>query len=318
MTTMINPASTNRRRPSLGEQINRLDDMLDGLSEGLNEAVADAVKTGVGIAVKEAVQAVLTDVLTNPDMRARLFPPAIPIAEPSSADSDAATKANPAGDTRRSRDWWQRVRACIGYMRTTFAGLAQAVGKSVAHSFQCTCNHFTAAWALCGMFWPFRYQILIALLIGASVGIGVCHAEPWIAALTSGVGGFMTTLSVQAGLWLREVMASDYREIAGNLSGQALVSQSWQVPLGCRAERFALSARSQPVQSDEGSASLRRDGGTCIVWPSIPSRLASVELQVDSMLGQEVQRTTAMRPEKKTKTRHSSLEAHWQGAAGHA
>jgi len=204
MTTMINPASTNgRRRPSLGEQINRLDSMLDGLSEGLNEAVADAVKVGVGTAVKEAVQAVLTEIFTNPELQARLFPPSIDVATPTT---------NPT--VQRRHGWWQRVRACISVMRAACADLVQAAGNSISRAWQSTCAHFAAAWTNCGVLWPFKFQILFALLIGVSVGIGVCHAEPWIAALTSGVGGFMTTLTVQAGLWLRKVLTSDSREIA--------------------------------------------------------------------------------------------------------
>jgi hypothetical protein len=212
MTTMINPSSTNgRRRPSLGEQINRLDNMLDGLSDGLNEAVADAVKVGVGTAVKEAVQAVLTEVLTNPEMRARLFPSPIPIAK-LAADADTPLTANPT--VQRPRGWWQRVRACLSVMRAACAGVVQAAGNAISHAWQSTCNHVTAARASCGVLWPFKFQILFALLIGLSVGMGVCHAEPWIAAVTSGIGGFVTTLTVQAGLWLRKMMANDSREIA--------------------------------------------------------------------------------------------------------
>ena len=33
MTTTMNAPSNGRRRPSLGEQVNRLDNMLDGLSK---------------------------------------------------------------------------------------------------------------------------------------------------------------------------------------------------------------------------------------------------------------------------------------------
>ena len=76
MTTMTNPHTNGRKRPSLSEQINRLDSMLDGLSDGLNDAVADAVKAAVGDAVKEAVQTVLKEVLTNPVLLAKLQPPA--------------------------------------------------------------------------------------------------------------------------------------------------------------------------------------------------------------------------------------------------
>jgi hypothetical protein len=204
MTTMIHPATSNdRKRPSLDEQINRLDNMLDGLSEGLNEAVAEAVKVGVGTAVKEAVQAVLTEVLTHPEMRARLFPEATPTAK---------VVGEPAAQLPNS--WWQRVRACIGYLRRACESLLDAAGNAIAHAWQSAWVHCAAVWANCGMLWPFRFQILLALGIGVAVGIGVCHAEPWIAALTSGVGGFVTTLTVQAGLWLRKVLASDSREFA--------------------------------------------------------------------------------------------------------
>jgi hypothetical protein len=178
----------------------------------LNEAVADAVKAGVGTAVKEAVQAVLTEVLTNPEMRARLFPPAIPIAKLAATDTVGTT--NLTGTTQRSRTWWQRVRACIAYMRAACLGLVRSARTSISHAWQSTCDHFAAAWANCGMLWPFKFQILFALLIGVSVGIGACHAEPWIAALASGVGGFVTTLTVQAGLWLRKMISSDVREMA--------------------------------------------------------------------------------------------------------
>ena len=72
MTSTMNAAVNARRRPTLSEQIDRLDRTLDGLAEALNEAVADAVKSAVGAAVREAVQATLTEILTNPDVLARL------------------------------------------------------------------------------------------------------------------------------------------------------------------------------------------------------------------------------------------------------
>src|SRR5438046_2718022 len=57
-----------RRRPTLGEQIDRLDAILDGLADALNESVADAVRETVG----RAVQAALTELLTDPALPARL------------------------------------------------------------------------------------------------------------------------------------------------------------------------------------------------------------------------------------------------------
>jgi hypothetical protein len=57
------------------------------------------------------------------------------------------------------------------------------------------------------------FQILFAIALGASVGIAVSYAEPWMAAITTGIGGFVTTLAVQAGLWLRKMIAGDDRRI---------------------------------------------------------------------------------------------------------
>ena len=53
-----------------------------------------------------------------------------------------------------------------------------------------------------GRFWR---PLLLALLIGVAFGMAAGMAGPWLAALCSGLGGFMTTLAVQAGWWLREV-----------------------------------------------------------------------------------------------------------------
>jgi hypothetical protein len=213
MTTMMHQPqhSKGRRRPSLSEQINRLDNMLDGLSEGLNEAVADAVKIGIGTAAKEAVQAVLMEVFSNPELRARLVLPAEAVAKEA---MPVATIAPSEAPTRVKRGWWQRVRACIGYMRSMCAGVCHAAGHAVSGAWYGTCEHFAAAWANCSILWPFKFQIIFALLIGVSVGIGVCHAEPWIAALASGFGGFVTTLTVQGGLWLRKVLATETQEMA--------------------------------------------------------------------------------------------------------
>ena len=54
---------------------------------------------------------------------------------------------------------------------------------------------------------PFKYQILTALGIGLIVAITVWYAGPWLAAIVGGIGGFVTTLAVHVGLWLRKVLA---------------------------------------------------------------------------------------------------------------
>ena len=208
MNTMINPGTANdRRRPSLNEQINRLDSMLDGLSDGLNEAVADAVKAGVGAAVKEAVQAVLTEMLTNPELRARLLAPAESSAKEAVAEATAPAPPDDAILAPCPNGWWQRARACIGFMRDTCADLRHTANRSVAHAWRWASENCMIALATCTVLWPFKYYILFALIVGASVGVGVSYAETWIAAITSDIGGFATTLTLQAALWLRKAMA---------------------------------------------------------------------------------------------------------------
>jgi hypothetical protein len=52
----------------------------------------------------------------------------------------------------------------------------------------------------------FKVQLLTAVAIGVSAGAAAYFAGPWLAAGVSAVGGFATTLAVQAGLWLRRTL----------------------------------------------------------------------------------------------------------------
>src|SRR5687768_11197521 len=69
-------ASGAPRRKTLADQLDRLDGVIDDLSVGLNEAVAHVVQQAVTQAVGQAVEAVLKAVLSNPELLARLAPPA--------------------------------------------------------------------------------------------------------------------------------------------------------------------------------------------------------------------------------------------------
>jgi hypothetical protein len=51
----------------------------------------------------------------------------------------------------------------------------------------------------------FWFQLLTALLAGAGMGAAAYYAGPWIAALTSGMGGFVLAMSVHVGLLLRRM-----------------------------------------------------------------------------------------------------------------
>ena len=204
MTTMTNPNANGRKRPNLGEQINRLDSMLDGLSEGLNDAVADAVKVAVGDAVQQAVKTVLTEVLTNPEILAKLHPatqkpaPAQPTAEPITL-------------RQRLDSFFGRVRNWLGGLRTACAEKVETVKALISYDWRRTIDRLATMWRVVR---PFKAPILLALGVGLMIGVGVWYAGPWFGAVASGISGFTMALSVQAGLWVRKLFAGEVEEFA--------------------------------------------------------------------------------------------------------
>ena len=57
-------------------------------------------------------------------------------------------------------------------------------------------------------------EALTALGIGLIVAVVVCYTGPWLAAIVGAIGGFVTTLAVQAGLWLRKALAINAEQAA--------------------------------------------------------------------------------------------------------
>jgi hypothetical protein len=185
-----------RVRPTLSEQIDRLDKVLDGMAEGLNEAVAAAVKAAVGVAVQEAVQAVLTEVLTNPAIRARLAGLATPATQPINASPKP-----------RLRDRIGRIWTWIGtqlfWVGQAAHLLVQGCHAACRRLLRRTRQACRSTWTRLRIVRHFPVQYLVALVIGGSAGTAAYFAGPWLAAGVSATGGFATTLAVQAGLWLR-------------------------------------------------------------------------------------------------------------------
>lgn len=105
-------SENGHQRPTLSEQINRLDAILDGLADNLNEAVARAVREAVGSAVKEALQGVLTEVLNHPEPLNKLRPEPVVKASP----------APPPATSVAEQGWLGRL-----------AGVAQAAAGTVVH-----------------------------------------------------------------------------------------------------------------------------------------------------------------------------------------
>ena len=198
MTTTM--ASNGKLRKSLADQIDRLDGILDGLAEALNGAVAGAVKEAVALAVREGVQAVLTELLTNPAVLEVLRGTAPAAAAP--AAPAAVPVPSGAGVGERCRRAWDGLTAggraagagCVGLWARTREGL-QNLQQPLA------------------VLRRYKRPLLAATGVGVVLGVAAYFAGPWLAALASGVGGFVTTLAVQAWRWLRRTLA-DYVQVA--------------------------------------------------------------------------------------------------------
>jgi hypothetical protein len=192
-----------RKRPSLSEQIQRLDSILDGLAENLNAAVADAVKAAVAVAVKEAVEAVLMEVVTNPQLMRRLLPVTPPAVHPKMQGDSPSFQLRVRQRLGQAWNWFRSHLSSAGYKVSTYAH---------ATCYRCTFRAKQSYHRLGGMVQRLRVvalfwrPLLIAISIGVTLGVLAYLAGPWLSAVASGVGGFAGTLAVQAGLWLRRML----------------------------------------------------------------------------------------------------------------
>lgn len=203
MTLTMSP--NNKARKSLANEIDRLDRTLDGLADGLNEAVADAVKSAVGAAVKEAVQSVLMEVLTNADVLARLHASTSEPMQPAPKKPDVWDRVS---------QLWQNVCMCLASVRLMCSQQGRKLSTRIGKGWHAGVERLAHMWDACQVVRHFKYHILLALGIGIVTGIGVWQAEPWLGVVASGIGGFMTTLTVQGGLWLRRMFAGEGEQYA--------------------------------------------------------------------------------------------------------
>jgi hypothetical protein len=190
-------------RKTLASQIDRLDTMLEGLSDNLNEAVADAVRAAVVVAVREAFQAVLSEVLTNPEILAQLRD-ALPVAP--ETPPVAKPVAGPTVKERLAKVWsWlgAKVRAVVGACQ----GGLNRLGEGATHVKERVQKAAQAVWLRLRLLRHFRGQLLLAVGVGVAAGVAAFLAAPWLAAVLSGLGGFMTAVAVQGGVLLLRLAA---------------------------------------------------------------------------------------------------------------
>jgi hypothetical protein len=198
MTTTTN----GRERKSLAEQIDRLDGILDGLAQGLEQAVVAAVQAAVGLAVREAVQVVVRELLANPDfLKARAAAGGTPEATPAPAEAPKA-------------GFKERLSRLCGRVKAGVRGAVQAVGVACGKVLGGARRVAFATHDRLGIVVRFRVPLLLALAAGTIAGTAAYFAGPWAAAGLAWLAGFITTLTVQAGLALRRLLAVSYHRLA--------------------------------------------------------------------------------------------------------
>ena len=182
MTALLN----GQRRPSLNDQIHRLDRILDGLAEGLNESVATAVQEAVVTAVKAATETVLRELLNsgvmNPALAAAMTPPApkLPMYQR-------------IGNACR---WlWRKAIAVVKALPSTTCNcvkrLVNGVGRAVSATRRATLSQVTrSAAAVVSVFvivWRLRRSVPIAITAGLGAAALGYSSTPELTALLHGM-----------------------------------------------------------------------------------------------------------------------------------
>jgi hypothetical protein len=173
MTTLATrPGPNGRARPSLGDQLDRLDGILNGLADAPNQSVTAAVSAAVGNAVREAVEAATRELVARSASQASVF-------------SNAGVAV--VGRTRRSL----RSRA-----RTVVRRLVASVGRETGRLFRRFGDRVVAL-VHRTMLAPGRLAALVLAGVIAGAVAGVCG--PLAGAALGGLAAFAAVLVATAG-----------------------------------------------------------------------------------------------------------------------
>jgi hypothetical protein len=190
MTTTLNRNGLGRK--SLGDQIDRLDQILTGLADALNDSVGQAVKD----AVASAVQVTLAEALNSPELRERL-----------------AAGRGTAGPSALHR-LLIRVRHVARKVATasrTFGMTAASIAGRVARSANTAARTWLAA------VWRLRRPVLLALGVGGAVGLACFYSGPLVASIVSGFASGAELLTARA----RRLGATPPPAARGTVNGRA-------------------------------------------------------------------------------------------------
>jgi hypothetical protein len=209
-------------RKSLAAQIDRLDSVLDGLADNLNDAVAMAVMAAVEVAIREAVKAVVTEVLANPQLVARMH-----AAGPALNSNHTTTVAEkPKGKLRSClssvRRWIGKQLSVVGQACHSAMDQVKQAFRFLYHGACQTCvvvpqqvhQLAVGAWQRLRILRHFKLQLLVAFGTGLALGAATYFAEPWFAAIASGIGGAALTVVVQSWLFVRRMFQSPAEAIS--------------------------------------------------------------------------------------------------------
>ena len=194
MTATVNNGKIRR---TLADQIDRLDRVLDGLADSLNEAVATTVKEAAGSAVQEAVRQALVEVLTNPDVLALIGG----IARANGSPQITPDEVPPVTESRSG--FGERLGTLGEWAGRQVRAARSACARAAAAGGRC----LGSLGARLVPLWHFRKEVVVALAVGATAGLVAYMAGPWVGGLLSGLAAFASALTVQAGLWLRRLVA---------------------------------------------------------------------------------------------------------------
>lgn len=210
----MNTMTNGQARKSLAQQIDRLDNVLDGLADNLQEAVAEAVQQAVG--------QVLREVLGQPELLGRLRA-ANPWADLACGSFQQREPKPGLGQRLKYAASWigRKLGSLSGTCGSALCGIAAkglARVESLGHAAKRQIEQVREA-AVARLHRGYRFLILcghlarharhlglplaFALAVGGVAAVTAWHCGPATASVVSGLGGFTTTLAVQASLWLR-------------------------------------------------------------------------------------------------------------------
>jgi hypothetical protein len=171
------------------------DQMIDGLSEAIPGTIRDTLQETVGAAITEGVRAALLEIVTNPDVLTLLrssLPTPSPLAVPLAPGSSLL------------RTLLTKVCSSVATVARWSMNGVLAVTTAVANGTRAVLNKLAALRERLRTLRHARRPLLLALVVGGLTVVITLVAPTWVAAVVSGLGGAGVTLTVQAGLWLRQ------------------------------------------------------------------------------------------------------------------